>query len=89
MKKIAILVLVCIMCLGLCACGKVFSEKLFDGDGIYQEYDSLSEDAKEQLLTEATEDGYMIGFDSEGRITLKKDGKTFVLGESKKVEPVA
>lgn len=90
MKKLVALALAFVMCLALCACGKMFSEKLFDGDGIYQEYDSLPDEEKEQFLNEATKDGYAVGFDSEGRITLTKDGKTFVLGESKKTpKPVA
>lgn len=90
MKKIAIIALIGAMCLTLCACGKTFSEKLFEGDGIYQEYDGLSDEAKEKFLSEATEDGYAVGFDAEGRITLSKDGKTLVLGESKTTpKPVA
>lgn len=90
MKKIAIIALIGVMCLSLCACGKVFSEKLFEGDGIYQEFDGLSEETRERLISEATKDGYTLGFDTEGRLTLSKDGKTFVLGESKNTpKPVA
>ncbi len=84
MKKIILIALLIVLSISLCACGKLFSEKLFDGDGIYQEYDALSDSEKEQFMNEATEDGYTVGFDTEGRITLIKDGKTLVLGESKK-----
>ena len=84
MKKIIFIVLTIALSVSLCACGKLFSEKLFKGDGIYQEYDSLSDSEKEQFMNEATQDGYTVGFDAEGRITLIKDGKTLVLGHSKK-----
>lgn len=84
MKKIMSILLMIVMCLVLCSCGKVFSEKLFEGDGIYQEFDSLPESEREQLLSEAVKEGYTVGFDAEGRITLIKDGKTLVLGESRK-----
>ena len=83
MKKIIAILLALVTCFSLCACGKLFSENLFEGDGIYQEFDSLPESQREQLLSEAAAEGYAIGFDHEGRITLKKDGKTFVLGESR------
>lgn len=83
MKKIIIAILALVMCLALCGCGKAFSEKLFEGDGIYQEFDSLPESEREMILSEAVEDGYALGFDVEGRITLTKDGKCFVLGESR------
>jgi len=73
-----------VMSLTLCACGKGFSEKLFEGDGIYQEFDSLPENEREEFLSEAVKEGYTVGFDEEGRITLAKDGKTLVLGESRK-----
>lgn len=90
MKKIAIIALVGVLCFMLCACGKTFSEKLFEGDGIYQEFDVISPEEREQFLKEAAEEGYTVGFDNEGRLTLKKDGKTLVLGESQETpEPVA
>lgn len=83
MKKITSILLVLVMCLALCSCGKLFSESLFEGDGIYQEFDSLPESEREEFLSQAAEEGYTVGFDTEGRITLKKDGKTLVLGESR------
>ena len=84
MKKIMLILLTLVMCFAFCACGKGFSEKLFEGDGIYQEFDSLPESEREQFLSEAVREGYTVGFDAEGRITLVKDGKTLVLGESRK-----
>lgn len=91
MKKIIIMLMAIVMCFSLCACdlsdlfnSKGFSEDLFEGDGIYQEYDDLTDDEKEKFLTEATqEEGYVAGFDAEGRLTLTKDGKTLVLGRSR------
>lgn len=90
MKKIIIMLMAIAMCLSLCACdlsdlfnSKGFSEDLFEGDGIYQEYDDLTEEDREQFLTEATQEGYTVGFDVEGRITLTKDGNTLVLGRSR------
>lgn len=84
MKKIMLILLALVMCFALCSCGKGFSEKLFEGDGIYQEFDTLPESEREQFLSEAVKEGYTLGFDIEGRITLVKDGKTLVLGESRK-----
>jgi hypothetical protein len=90
MKKIIIMLMAIVMCFSLCACdlsdlfgGKGFSESHFEGDGIYQEYDDLTEEEREQYLSEAVEQGYSVGFDAEGRITLTKDGKTLVLGRSR------
>ena len=84
MKKMGIIFLAFVLCFILCSCGKGFSKKHFEGDGIYQEYDSLSSEEQEQFLSEATKEGYAVGFDSEGRIILTKDGETLVLGESRK-----
>ncbi len=83
MKKLALILTIMIMCLAFCACGKTFSTKVFDENGIYAEYSSLSVEDQEKFLAEAVEEGYTIGMDNEGRVILKKDGKTFVLGESK------
>lgn len=84
MKKMGIIFLTIAFCFMLCACGKGFSERLFKDDGIYQEYDQLSKEEQEEFLSDAAREGYVVGFDIEGRLTLTKDGKTLVLGESKK-----
>ena len=84
MKKIGIIVLTVVLCFAFGSCGKGFSKKHFEDDGIYQEYDSLSKEEQEQFLHEAEREGYVMGFDSEGRIILTKDGETLVLGESRK-----
>ncbi len=84
MKKMGIIFLAIALCFMLCACGKGFSERLFKDDGIYQEYDQLSKEEQEQFLREASKKGYVVSFDTEGRLILTKDGKTLVLGESKK-----
>ena len=83
MKKLALILAIVFVCLAFCACGKTFSTKVFDENGIYAEYSSLSAEEQEKFLSEAEEEGYALGMDNEGRITLKKDGKTYVLGESK------
>lgn len=84
MKKMGIIFLAVAFCFMLCACGKGFSERRFKGDGIYQEYDQLTKEEQEQFLSEAVQKGYNLGIDDEGRVTLTKDGKTYILGESKK-----
>lgn len=84
MKKMGIIFLAIVFCFMLCACGKGFSERLFKDDGIYQEYDQLSKEEQEEFLREASKKGYAVSFDTEGRLILTKDGKTLVLGESKK-----
>lgn len=83
MKKLASVLAILIMCLAFCGCGKTFSTKVFDENGIYADYSNLSVEEQEKFLAEAVEEGYSIGMDNEGRVTLRKDGKTYVLGESK------
>ncbi|MBR5273373.1 MAG: hypothetical protein IKU25_08310 [Clostridia bacterium] len=83
MKKLALIMAIVFLCLAFCACGKTFSTKVFDENGIYEQYDELSAQDKEKFLFEAAEEGYVVGIDGEGRITLTKDGKTYALGTSK------
>ena len=80
MKKLALIMAVVMLCLSLCACGRVFSTRVFDENGIYADYDNLSTEDKEEFLFQAQEEGYTLGIDREGRLTLHKDGKTYVLG---------
>ena len=86
MKRIALILTILLMCISLCACGNGFSTDVFDENGIYAQFDTLSAEDKEEFLAQAQEAGYALGIDREGRITLQKDGKTFVLGTGSAAE---
>ena len=63
-----------------------FDLSLFNAKGIYSGYDDLSKEEQEKFLVDAANEGYQVGIDEAGRLTLSKDNKTYVLGKSKQSE---
>ena len=93
MKSIekAIIITLCIVALLIAAgCSNNAGNKsnfdlsLFNINGIYAGYDDLTKEEQEQFLVDAANNGFAIGIDKSGRLTLTKDEKTYFLGKSNK-----